>query len=279
MLDSDFVYQPAFIQGGQGNLFTFGCWPSDTQKQRKQGILLIPPFAEEMNKSRRMLIQQAKQLAQQGYAALLVDLFGTGDSEGDFKDATWECWCDDISVAHRWLTDQGVEKVSAIGLRTGALLLADMLAQKSIELETLVLWQPVIEGSQFLNQFFRLRLAAEMSAEGQEKLSIGQIKQELSDQGSTEIAGYTITQNLVETMSQKSLLAMVSNVPSQLHWCEVMQASGRPLTVATQKAVDKLAEAGVNVNLHKIRGYPFWGASGVEDVPALHETTCQVFSQ
>lgn len=279
MLDSELVYHPTFIQGGQGNLFIFACWPAGTQKRRRQGILLVPPFAEEMNKSRRMLIQQAKQLAQQGHIVLLIDLFGTGDSEGDFKDATWAGWCDDISVAHRWLIDHDVEKVSAIGLRTGALLLADMLAQKSIELETLALWQPVIEGNQFLNQFFRLRLAAEMSADGQEKLSISQLRQELSDQGSTEIAGYTITQSLVETMSQKSLLTMIDNVPTQFHWCEIIQAPSRPLTAATQKAMDKLAKAGVNVNLHKVRGYPFWGASGVDDVPALHETTCKVFSQ
>ena len=43
-------------------------------------ILYVHPFAEEMNKSRRMAALQAHGLAQAGYAVLQVDLRGCGES-------------------------------------------------------------------------------------------------------------------------------------------------------------------------------------------------------
>ena len=53
----------------------------------KGSILYIHPFAEEMNKSRRMAALQARALAKAGYAVLQLDLLGCGDSSGDFGDA------------------------------------------------------------------------------------------------------------------------------------------------------------------------------------------------
>ena len=66
-------------------------------------VLYIHPFAEEMNKSRRMAALQARAFAQAGYAVLQIDLHGCGDSAGDFGDATWEHWIDDVVQGCHWL--------------------------------------------------------------------------------------------------------------------------------------------------------------------------------
>ena len=49
------------------------------------------PFCEEMNKARRMAALQSRRLAALGYSVLQIDLFGCGDSSGDFADAR-EIW-------------------------------------------------------------------------------------------------------------------------------------------------------------------------------------------
>jgi exosortase A-associated hydrolase 2 len=278
MMYSDVDYRPAFIQGEQGRLFTFACWP-ERHSPVREGVVLVPPFAEEMNKSRRMLTQQAKILAQHGYAALLPDLFGTGESEGDFQDATWNGWCDDLRRAADCLLEEGVEEISFIALRSGALLLSEVLGDTGFKCGRLVLWQPVISGELFLNQFFRLRLAAEMTSDPHDKTSISEIRQELQEQGSTEIAGYALSRELAIQISNRSLGSLANVVTGELHWCEIVHSAERSLKVAARRGVDQLAEAGVSVYLHKVPGYPFWGAAAGEVLPDLLDTTTRIFTE
>src|SRR5665647_2167413 len=69
-------------------------------------VLYIHPFAEEMNKARRMAALQARALAQAGYAVLQIDLLGCGDSSGDFGEATWKNWVRDVVQGCQWLRKQ-----------------------------------------------------------------------------------------------------------------------------------------------------------------------------
>jgi hypothetical protein len=73
---------PAFIDGSGGRLFTLYFAP-DAAVSARGGLLFIPPFAEELNRSRHMVVKTARALAAAGWGVLLLDLFGTGDSEGD----------------------------------------------------------------------------------------------------------------------------------------------------------------------------------------------------
>jgi hypothetical protein len=49
-------------------------------------ILYVHPFAEEMNKSRRMAALQARPVRSR-LTVLQIDLYGCGDSDGNFADA------------------------------------------------------------------------------------------------------------------------------------------------------------------------------------------------
>src|SRR5512135_2479066 len=136
-----------FLDSPRGPLFSIFTAPSD--QQMKGSVLYLPPFAEEMHKSRRMAALQARAMAAQGYAVLQIDLTGCGDSAGDFADATWTAWLDDARLAHAWLAGKTARPVTLWGLRTGALLAAD-LAQRLQNIHHLILWQPVSDGSLFL---------------------------------------------------------------------------------------------------------------------------------
>ena len=48
-------------------------------------LVYVHPFAEEMNKARRMAALQARAMAAAGYAVLQIDLYGCGDSAGDCR--------------------------------------------------------------------------------------------------------------------------------------------------------------------------------------------------
>ena len=85
-MNTKFASVADFIETEHGRLFCLLRTPAPAPGQKV--VLVIPPFAEEMNKSRRMFTLLADALGQQDIALCVFDLFGTGDSSGDFADAT-----------------------------------------------------------------------------------------------------------------------------------------------------------------------------------------------
>ena len=124
----------------------------------------VHPFAEEMNKCRRMAALQARAFAQAGYAVLQIDLHGCGDSSGDFGDARWEIWLDDLQRARDWLAQRQSAPVGFWGMRLGALLALDAAARQPAPAGPVILWQPVINGELYMTQFLRMRVASSMMA-------------------------------------------------------------------------------------------------------------------
>lgn len=88
---------PYFLPVADGFRF---CVYHEAQTHPARGaVLYIHPFAEEMNKSRRMAARQARLLASSGFCVLQMDLLGCGDSSGVFEDATWDLWLKDVLYA------------------------------------------------------------------------------------------------------------------------------------------------------------------------------------
>src|SRR5436190_21776504 len=95
---------------------------SATGQHSAGAMLYLHPFAEEMNKSRRMAAMQARALAAAGWTVLQLDLFGCGDSEGEFGSASWTQWLDDAAAAIEWLDADTGSTPALWGVRTGCLL-------------------------------------------------------------------------------------------------------------------------------------------------------------
>ena len=81
---------------------------------------------------------------------LEIDLLGCGDSSGDFADASWERWVDEVKVACDWLRQRREGEFWLWGLRTGGLLAAAVADSLSFPVN-LLLWQPVISGKHIFN--------------------------------------------------------------------------------------------------------------------------------
>jgi len=55
-------------------------------------LLFLPPLFEEMNRTRALLVATMRALAERGWASILPDLPGTGESERPLEDCSWEDW-------------------------------------------------------------------------------------------------------------------------------------------------------------------------------------------
>ena len=94
--------EPFFLESAPGRRFCLFHPPAGACRG---AVLYVHPFAEEMNKSRRMAALQARALAAAGYGVLQIDLHGCGDSDGGFGEARWEQWHADLAAARAWLDD------------------------------------------------------------------------------------------------------------------------------------------------------------------------------
>lgn len=228
-------------------------------------VVYVHPFAEEMNKSRRMAALQARALAFAGYAVLQIDLHGCGDSSGDFGDATWESWIEDVRLACDWLHQRSDAALWLWGLRTGCLL-ASAAASRVDRPNKLLLWQPVLSGKQFLQQFLRLKLAGEMLG-GEGKGLMDRLRQQLAQGESVEVAGYLLSPGLANGLEQAELLPAAQS--SRIEWIELSGKLDGRLSPLADARIEKWRSAGFAARGRLIHGPAFWQTAEIAECPAL----------
>ena len=243
-------------------------------------VLYVHPFAEEMNKSRRMAALQARALARAGYAVLLIDLLGCGDSSGDFGDATWQDWVRDVVHGCHWLRDRLDAPLWLWGLRAGCLLAVQAMRQLANPCN-FIFWAPATSGKIQLQQFLRLKVAADLLG-GNAKGVTEELRQQLAAGASIEVAGYRVSPGLANGMEQ-SVLAPPASVPPQqpprLEWFEMSTREDAALSPVTAKAITLWRQSGFALRSHIVHGPSFWQTAEIEDAPALIAATVAALTQ
>ena len=110
-----------------------------------------------------MINLQARAFSKAGYGVLILDLYGTGDSEGTLGDASIAIWQQDILAALSWLKKTSGSLPILWAMRSGALIAGDLLQQYPDITDHMLLWSPVGNGKKFITQFMRIKLAADIS--------------------------------------------------------------------------------------------------------------------
>lgn len=263
-----------FLAAGTGRRYCIYHSPRSINKCRG-AFLYIHPFAEEMNKSRRIAAIQARAFAEAGFAVLQIDLFGCGDSDGEFSEARWNTWKQDLSIASDWLENRATVPISLWGLRLGALLALDFAGGRQNPIDRIILWQPVLNGASFLNQFLRLRVANEMLANtsGSAKTTgTGSLRDCLANGQMLEVAGYELVSGLTDAIDRlkASELAVAK---SAIHWFEIVAEPGRPMSSAGINAINLWKRNGIDPYVHLIPGPPFWATQEIAECPELVSAT------
>jgi len=262
---------PAGTRGQRFALFHLAASGVD----RRGAVLYIHPFAEEMNKSRRVAALQARALAQGGFDVLQLDLLGCGDSSGNFGDATWGLWVADVLHACQWLRQRNPGPLWLWGLRAGCLLAVDA-AQRLAEPCHFLFWQPPSNGKTLLQQFMRLKAAGDLMG-GQAKTIMQSLRDQLARGEPVEIAGYQLSPGLASGLAQATLsLPAAKDAAQRVEWFELSSGGDATLSPVASQAISQWQQAGYSVTSHHVNGSAFWQTIGIEDAPALVASTRQV---
>ena len=252
-----------FLEGSAGSVFCTGfLHPRETGQRRR--FLIIQPFAEEMNKSRHVLAALSVALGEAGHDVLMPDLFGTGDSAGDFSAANLDIWRADLDAAVEYLG--AGDDLEIIGLRAGGLLAGDLATRH--KLKTLTLLHSLHNGRQQLTQMLRLRLAGGLASGGGQE-TMAQLKQRLRAGECLEIGGYGLSGQLADELETLSLKQQRPSHASCVNWVEVAREAERPLMPASQEVIDGWRKSGVSVNSSVAACDQFWATQEIAQCPEL----------
>ena len=266
---------PFFLDGSQGKLFCLHFLSNSSNI--KGHVLYFPPFGEEMNRCRALAAALARRLAALDYSCLIMDLYGTGDSEGELIDASWQTWREDSLMAVNWLKDYSDAPISALGLRLGALLSLDMANTHQGMFDQVILWQPIINGENYLTQIFRQRVAYlvdnKLPAE-----TTQEIRQRLFAGDTLEISGYVFSGSLAASIDKIKLRELSNLTNLKINWFEHVSDPDKPVTIASKKAIDQLIEQNNIVNVHTFTSPPLWELHKRDDATELLELTAKLYS-
>lgn len=269
------VPEAFFLKGKQGNVFALF---QAAQGEQKGAFLFIPPFAEEMNRCRAAVSWQTREFAKIGYSTLVLDPFGTGDSEGELSDASWDVWQSDITIAANWLENKTSSSISLWGFRLGCLLAADFANSSPGRIRNLLLWQPVVDGKLFLTQYLRYRVAS-LVDRGLPPETTREIRYRLNSCEIIEVAGYPISGALAEGLDKARFSNFDSLQVMDIAWFERTADDEKPFPIPAQKAMDALRYSGSNIDAYKFSDPQIWQLHDKDRTPNLIALTTQHFRE
>lgn len=235
-------------------------------------VVALHPFAEEMNKSRRMVAMGARAMAQAGFVVVVSDFAGCGDSDGDLETAAWGDWIDDALGAIAWGREQfGDLPLWIWGLRAGCLVACEAYTRLEGGCR-LLFWQPQLQGKQALQQFLRLKMAGQLQ-QGTNKGATDALQRELAAGGVVEVSGYRLGAGIALGMAASQCAAPPRASATDVTWLEVSPQTPPALLPASEMAIERWRGAGHEVNALAVPGPLFWQSLDIEEAPALVPAT------
>ncbi len=273
------VIEPFFFRGESG-VRLCGVWRlpdagSTPSVAPPRVWIMCAPFAEEEKSAHRTLVELADSLVSKGDAVLFFAYRGTGDSDGDFANATLTVWSEDILDAFQFARKTFPQSTPGlIGLRLGASLATQVGEQ--LDAQNFILIEPVLRGRSFLMQLgARQKIRAAITEqESGEKLQPEKSQTKINSQNFEDMDGWP----LGEAMREELRALDLSVHPPQL------AAKVLLLQIGTREKVAPPLEqftAALNPRskVHAVIMPPFWNRlDHVSPVPLLDAVSHFEFS-
>ncbi len=226
----------------------------------RAGVVICSPLYAEFTRNYRREVLIGRRLAALGIAVQRFHYRGQGNSDGRISDTTLSTMRDDAQAAtERLIQVSGVERLAFFGTRIGGLTAAAIARAHPVA--PLVLWDPVLNPSQYLGDIFRAsRIQALKQSEPGAKSGESMLAQ-LEHDGAFHVLGYTVTHSLYLSGQGHDLEAEVGTSPRAVL---MIRLGGDPrLGRALSGIIGRWRDAGLDLEIHTLnRLEPWWFTAG-----------------
>ena len=280
MHTTDFQY----IQSSQkSHIFLAHYSPKNCQvsPDKAKAIILVPPFAEEMNRSKRMYVLCARLLANAGFHVISFDYSGTGDSSDEWGEFEYQDWVNDLIDVYHYTKKIAVD-VNFIALRFGVFVLADAIVGKHVTASKCILWDPIETGEILTRQLVRMKIASTLT-DASRKITTKDVMEDMRNTGFLESAGYRITYSMFEEIATKKLANEISQILEQVsvHWMmlgKFREGESKWLANSFKESDLKPNTKRSLLTMHPVNDVKFWMQQEVTISPKLLQQTNKVFA-
>ncbi len=245
----------------------------------QQTVIFVPPFAEEMNRSKRMYVLCARLLADAGIHSICFDFAGTGDSSGEWGDYSYQDWKQNLIDVYQF-AKKITPTINLITLRDSALISLDLIKLNEIHIDKCVMWDPIDNGEVLIRQLVRMKIASAM-ADDLKKITTQEVSESIEKEGYLEVGGYHVSSDLIDCIKSQKISDGFEDAlnSAELHWMTTGKSNNSakqqlPISLAKLDLSEKLL---AQLTLHSVNDVRFWMQQEVTISPVLLRETKKVF--
>lgn len=220
--------RPVFLDAGE---LLAGAYHAPEGTFNGTGVLLVPPHGWDDQGAFRPRRAWAYHLASAGFAALRIDLPGSGDSAGHPRDADrLGAWTAAVSTGVRWLREPvGARRVAVIAMGMGGLITLAAIDQGA-EVDDLVLWGVPVKGRALVRELMAFgRLEASQTGEKLASAPPGELRaggHVLSAESAAAVSGLDATDLLRRRGPARALVLGRDGMGPEEALCSALSAAG-----------------------------------------------------
>ena len=245
-------FSEEFVQAVLGLGRTVGVLSRPQGDPLPVGWVLCHSFGIEQVHLGRLDVITARALSMAGFPVLRFHGQGYGDADGGMEVAGFSSHLaeaiDAVDVLKRLA---GVEAVGVMGARFGGAIAA--LTADRLQLPLLALWDPMVKGAQFMREFLRSQVLADIveTGEGGGTSDLQSIQEHLSTEGWADIKGWPLSRAAHDDIAAVDLLKDVQHFRGSA----LLVALSRTGTVtpAVSALSSHLRDLGAAPFLHRIQ--------------------------
>lgn len=251
--------EDAFRFGRDDSLF--GVFHEADSGRPARAVVFCPPLAEEKKSSYRTFVETARRLAAAGTPCLRFDYFGTGDSDGDFRQFTTTRATDDVVAAARAARERaGTEAIVLLGLRLGGPLA--LAAAPRAGAERVLLWEPIVSGKGFFDLTIKRQMLRRQLIGGSAATS---------DDAIVDLDGYPLSKEAAEEIRALDAAAEIARFDGPVDLLQIRHSES-----VSRESQQLLDAGGDRLRFEAVVCEPFWSRIDRADTSAVVEWTVGV---